>query len=44
MKFTAVIGKSVEKINQFGANTGILKSFLELAREGLFEEKYIYIF
>ena len=30
-----------KKINQFGVNTGALKSHLEIARKRLFEEKYI---
>ena len=36
------IAQSVEKKNQFGANTGVLKSYLELAKKRMFEEKNVF--
>ena len=42
MKFTAFIGESVEKINQFPANMEVFKIIFELERKRLLEKIYIF--
>ena len=37
------VAQSVKKKNQFGVNMGILKSYLELGRKRMFEEKNMFL-
>ena len=43
MKFTAFIGESVEKINQFPANTGVWKSYFKLQEKDCLNKKYNFL-
>ena len=43
MKFTAFIGESVEKINQFPANTGVWKSYFKLPEKDCLNKKYNFL-